>query len=180
MPQSSAAREPASPKLDRRHAVYVGSFDPITLGHLDIITRGARLFDRLTVGIGINPGKAPLFTPDERLELTRSVVAPHKNVEVRCFLGLTVDFVRECGAGVTLRGIRTLADLDAEFTMSLANHVLAPDIETLFLMASEKYSHISSTLIKQIAQLGPATDAAALKAFVPDEVIEPLRNKFRE
>ena len=180
MPQSTAPPQPASPELDRRHAVYVGSFDPITLGHLDIITRGARLFEKLTVGIGINPGKAPLFTSEERLELTRTVVAPHKNVEVRCFLGLSVDFVRECGAGVTLRGIRTLTDLDAEFTMSLANHVLAPDIETVFLMAGDKYSHISSTLIKQIAQLGPATDTAALKAFVPAAVIEPLRNKFRK
>lgn len=179
MPHSSATTQPANSPLDRRHAVYVGSFDPITLGHLDIIARGARLFDKLTVGIGINPGKAPLFTPEERLRMTAAVVAPHKNVEVRCFQGLTVDFVRECTAGVTLRGIRTLADLDTEFTMSLANHVLAPDIETLFLMAGDKYSHISSTLIKQIAQLGPATDTAALKAFVPEEVIEPLREKFR-
>jgi pantetheine-phosphate adenylyltransferase len=178
MSQSTPQPQPLPAGLNSRHAVYVGSFDPITLGHLDIIARGSRLFDRLTVGTGINPGKAPLFTPQERLALTLSVVRPYSNVDVRCFEGLTVNFVRECGAAVTLRGIRTLADLDTEFTMSLANHVLAPEIETIFLMAGEKYSHVSSTLIKQIAQLGPATNAASLAAFVPAEVIESLRAKF--
>ncbi len=165
--------------LSPRHAVYVGSFDPVTLGHFDIISRGARLFDRVTVGIGVNPGKSPLFTPQERVELLQDVLKPLANVRVECFEGLTVNFVRRCGASVTLRGIRTLTDLDAEFTMSLANHVLAPDIETVFLMAGEKYSHISSSLIKQIAQLSPETETDPLNAFVPVEVIEPLRAKFR-
>jgi len=170
--------------LNPRHAMYVGSFDPVTLGHVDIIARGARLFDRLTVGIGINPGKQPLFSPEERLEMMRRVVSPWPNVDVRCFQGLTVTFVRECGSAVTLRGIRTLTDLDSEFTMSLANHVLAPDIETVFLMAGEKYSHISSTLIKQIAQLGARTAGAdagesdPLHSFLPVEVIGPIRAKF--
>ena len=169
--------------LNRRHAVYVGSFDPITLGHFDIIVRGARLFEKLTVGIGINPEKSPLFTHDERLEIVKSVVRPFANIEVACFRGLTVNFIRQCGAAVSLRGIRTLTDMDAEFTMSLANHALAPDVESLFLMASEKYSHISSSLIKQIALLGPESmgpDATceSLKAFVPPEVISPLRSKF--
>jgi len=165
--------------LDARHAVYVGSFDPITLGHFDIISRGARLFDRVTVGIGINPAKSPLFTPQERLEILRRVLQPLQNVEVACFEGLAVSFVKQCGAAVTLRGIRTLTDIEAEFTMSLANHVLAPEIETVFLMASEKYSHISSSLIKQIAMLGGDAGQEPLDKFVPPEVIEPLRAKFR-
>ncbi|RMG36157.1 MAG: pantetheine-phosphate adenylyltransferase [Planctomycetota bacterium] len=160
------------------HAVYVGSFDPLTLGHLDIIERGARLFSRLTVGIGINPEKAALFTPEERLQLTRRVVASYANVDVRCFTGLTVDFVRACGASVILRGIRTLSDMESEFSLALANRSLAPDVETVFLMAAESHSHISSSLIKQIAQLGGPSAAERLQAFVPAEIIAPLCRKF--
>ncbi len=160
--------------LSPHHAVYAGSFDPLTLGHLDIIRRGAALFDRLTVGIGINPDKRPLFTPDERLAAIQQVVAPLKNVVVKCFEGLTVNFVRSCDAAVMLRGVRTLTDIETEFTMTLANRALDPEIETVFLMASEKYSHISSSLIKQIAHLGRGNTAEQLKAFLPLELIEPL------
>jgi pantetheine-phosphate adenylyltransferase len=167
-------------KLDSRHAVYVGSFDPLTLGHQDIIRRGAGIFERFTVGIGINPDKQPLFTPDERLDLTRQVLAPLDNVDVACFRGLAVDFVKGCGAAVMLRGVRSLTDIEAEFTMSLANQTLAPDIETVFLMSSEKYTHISSTLIKQIAQFGQANHAEQLRAFVPPEIIKPLIAKFHK
>lgn len=109
------------PTHDPHHAVYAGSFDPVTLGHLDIVRRGANVFDRLTVGIGINPDKRPLFSPDERQSLMQRVFDGLDNVEVRCFEGLTVDFVRDCGAGVMLRGIRTLTDIESEFTMALAN-----------------------------------------------------------
>ena len=151
----------------------------MTLGHRDLISRGARIFERLTVGIGINPEKRPLFTPDERQQLMRRVLAPLPNVEVKTFHGLAVEFVKECGALVMLRGVRTLTDIESEFTMSLANRVLAPDIESVFLMASEKYTHISSTLIKQIAQMGGKASAEQLKDFVPPEVIEPLLAKFR-
>ena len=167
------------PSLRPSHAVYVGSFDPFTLGHQDLIRRGATLFERLTVGIGINPEKRALFTPDERMMLIRKVLAPLPNVEVRCFEGLAVNFVRECGASIILRGVRTLTDIESEFTMSLANHVLAPDIESVFLMSSERYTHISSTLIKQIAQLGRENSAEQLKDFVPSEIIGPLLAKFR-
>ena len=163
--------------LSPHHAVYAGSFDPLTLGHLDIIRRGAALFDRLTVGIGINPDKRPLFTPDERLAAIQHVVAPLKNVVVKCFEGLTVNFVRSCDAAVMLRGVRTLMDIETEFTMTLANRALDPEIETVFLMASEKYSHISSSLIKQIAHLGRGNTAEQLKAFLPLELIEPLLAK---
>ncbi len=162
-----------------RHAVYAGSFDPMTLGHRDIIRRGANIFDKLTVGIGINPEKTPLFTPAERVDLIRRVVSPLPNVEVMAFEGLAVRFVRECGASVMLRGVRSLTDIEAEFTMSLANHVLAPEIESVFLMASEKYTHISSTLIKQVASMGRDEAATLLTDFVPEEVIGPLMEKFR-
>jgi pantetheine-phosphate adenylyltransferase len=167
-----------SVNLNPRHAVYMGSFDPLTLGHWDIILRGSRLFERLTVGVGINPEKRPLFSPEERVDVIRLVVSSIPNVDVQWFQGLTVDFVRGCGAGVMLRGMRTLSDIEAEFTMTLANRALAPETETVFLMASEKYSHISSTLIKQIAQLGTTRSREQLEAFVPQEVIEPLLAKF--
>jgi len=165
--------------LDTRFAVYVGSFDPLTLGHLDIIRRGAKVFERLVVGIGINPEKQALFPPVERLALAEKVLAPLSNVEVRCFEGLAVSFVRSCRAAVMLRGVRTLTDIETEFSMALANRMLSPEIETVFLMASETYSHISSTLIKQIASMGRDEAAENLKDFLPDAVIAPLLSKFR-
>ncbi len=167
-------------ELDPHHAVYAGSFDPLTLGHLDIIQRGARLFDTLTVGIGINPDKKPLFGPEERLQLAQKVLAPLKNVRVECFTGLAVDFVRRCGAAVMLRGVRTLTDMEAEFSMSLANRSLAPDIETVFLMASEDYSHVSSTLIKQIAWMSDQDAEQKLASFLPEPIIRPLIEKCRQ
>lgn len=167
------------PSLNPRHAVYVGSFDPPTLGHHDIIRRGAGIFERLTVGVGINPDKRPLFSPEERVTLLRQVCAPFPNVEVTSFEGLAVRFIRERGAAVMLRGVRTLTDIEAEFTMSLANRVLAPDIETVFLTPGEKYTHISSTLIKQVAQMGKDDAAVLLADFVPPEIIAPLMAKYR-
>jgi pantetheine-phosphate adenylyltransferase len=166
--------------LNPRHAVYVGSFDPMTLGHEDIIRRGAGIFERLTVGIGVNPDKKALMPPEERLQIARQVLEPLDNVHVECFEGLAVDFVRQCGAAVMLRGVRTLTDIEAEFTMSLANRAIAPQIETVFLMASEKYTHISSTLIKQIAQMGRDQSATLLESFVPSQVIEPLLARVRD
>ncbi len=156
------------------HAVYVGSFDPLTLGHLDIIERGARLFQRLTVGIGINPDKKSMFTPEERVSQCQEAVTHLQNVAVSTFEGLAVEFVRDCGSRILLRGVRTLADLDTEFTMSLANRVLDNNIESVFLMAGERYNHISSSLIKQIAQLGQRDMRGRLKEFLPANIIEPL------
>ena len=167
-------------ELSPRHAVYVGSFDPLTLGHQDIIRRGAKLFDKLTIGIGINPDKKPLFEPQERLELNRLVISPLRNVEVKCFEGLAVDFVKSCGAQIMLRGMRTLTDIETEFTMSLANRMLAPEIETVFLMSSDRFTHISSSLIKQIAQMGKDESDVLLRDFVPPEIIAPLMEKFRQ
>src|ERR1700689_5408219 len=168
------------PDPDSRHAVYVGSFDPMSLGHEDIVRRGAAVFEQVTVGIGINPEKRPLFSREERLDLVGQVLAAYKNVSVESFDGLAVDFVRRCNAALMLRGLRTLTDIETEFTTCLANRVLAPDIETVFLMAGEKYAHISSTLIKQIAQMGHQNIAEKLRAFVPEPFIKPLIDKFSQ
>lgn len=168
------------PTIDRRHAVYVGSFDPITLGHEDIIRRSAHLFDQLTIGIGINPDKQPLFTPEERMALIKEVVSDLDNINVVCFTGLTVEFVSEISAGVIVRGVRTLSDMETEFTMALANHNLQPEIETVFLMASEQYTHVSSTLIKQIARMGQKNTQSRLTQFVPQAVTKPLMDKLSQ
>ena len=164
--------------LDTANAVYVGSFDPITLGHEDLIRRGARIFKHLSVGIGINPDKKPLFSPDERLKLMQEILGDLENVTVHCFTGLAVDFVKQQNAAVMLRGVRTLSDIETEFTMTLANRALEPEIETVFLMANEQYSHISSSLIKQIALMGRNSVADKLEQFVPEKVIEPLLAKY--
>lgn len=158
-----------------RVAVYTGSFDPITWGHVNIIERGSQLVDRLIVGIGVNPGKSPLFTPEERVELVSEVVEPLGNVEVRCFEGLAVQFVRESGARVMLRGVRSLTDMEAEFTMTLANRKLDPEIETIFLVAGAEFSHISSSLIKQVAMFGGNQH---LRDFVPPSVAVKLQEKL--
>lgn len=168
-----------SAALDTRHAVYAGSFDPPTLGHLDLIRRAAHVFDRVTVAVGINPEKSPLFSPDERVELLKTVCSG-SNVEVASFHGLTVEFVRSRGAGILVRGVRTVSDIEAEATLTLANRTLAPDIETVFLMASEQYAHISSSLIKQVASMGGESVRQHLKAFVPEAVVEPVLAKMRD
>ncbi len=160
---------------DSRVAVYTGSFDPITLGHLNLIKRSSRLVDRLIVGIGMNVGKEPLFTPEERVDLVRQTTSGFKNVEVRSFSGLAVKFVRDCGARVMIRGVRPLTDIDAEITMMMANRQLDPEIETVFLMADEQFSHVSSSLIREIAPLAGDDELAR---FVPTEVIEALRRKL--
>ncbi len=165
--------------LNPQHAVYAGSFDPFTFGHLDIVQRAARLFARVTIGVGTNPEKRALFSPDERMELIRQSISGLANVTVDGFQGLTVDFLRHCGAAVLVRGMRTLSDIENEFTLTLANRALAPEIETVFLMSSEKYTHISSSLIKQVAQLGGVDTLQQLKVFVPSAIIAPLLQKLR-
>jgi pantetheine-phosphate adenylyltransferase len=155
-----------------RRAVYTGSFDPITLGHLNVIERSSRLVDELVVGVGSNIEKLPLFSADQRVALVKQATSHLENVVVRRFEGLAVHFVRELGARVIIRGVRTLTDIEAEFTMTLANRKLDPEIETVFLMADDEYSHVSSSLIKQIT---PLADDAELAQFVPASVIGPLR-----
>jgi len=158
-----------------RIAVYTGSFDPITLGHLNIIERARKLVDTLIVGIGVNVEKQSLFTLDERLKLVQQVTAKWDNVQVQTFEGLAVTFVRECEARVMIRGVRPLTDIAGEFTVMMANRQLDPEIETVFLMADEEFSHVSSTLIKQIAEF---SDDEMLVRFVPAEIIEQLRQKL--
>jgi pantetheine-phosphate adenylyltransferase len=158
-----------------RLGVYSGSFDPITLGHLNVIQRASRLVDKLIVGVGINTEKRPLFSADERMDMIRRVTANLENVEVRTFTGLAVQFVRSCGARVMIRGIRPLTDIAAEFTMMLANRQLAAELETIFLMADEDLAHVSSSLIKQITPL--STDEM-LARFVPREIIPAIRERI--
>ena len=162
-------------RSDSRLAVYTGSFDPLTLGHMNVIRRAARLVDTLVVGIGVNADKRSLFSPEERVDLVERVTRPLGNVQVKAFSNLAVAFVRECGARVMVRGVRPLTDLAGEFTMMMANKHLDPGIETVFLMADEEFAHVSSSLIKQITPL--ATDEM-LGRFVPAEIIPALRAKL--
>jgi pantetheine-phosphate adenylyltransferase len=161
---------------DSRVAVYTGSFDPVTLGHLNVIERSARLVDTLIVGIGVNTEKAALFSPEDRVALVSQAVAHIKNVQVRSFAGLAVEFVRQCGSRVMVRGVRPLTDLAGEFTMMMANKHLDPGIETVFLMADEEFAHVSSSLLKQIA---PLAGDDMLARFVPREIIPALRAKIK-
>src|SRR5262249_11267457 len=170
----SGERHAMSSLPDGRVAVYTGTFDPITFGHLDIIRRGSQIFERLVVGVGHNPEKATLFSPQERVDQVRRVVSPFRNVEVRHYSNLTVHFVRQVGARVMLRGLRTTSDMEYEFSMSLANLALDAEIETVFLMAKDEFSHVSSTLIRQIASLGGTLDK-----FVPAEAKEVLLRRGR-
>ena len=159
-----------------RTAVFTGTFDPLTLGHLDVIQRGRKLFDHVVVAIGVNPNKTALFTIEERVRLARQVVSSFEGVSVESFEELTVQFVRRIGARYILRGLRTLTDMEYEFGMTLTNHRLDPTIETVFLMADGEYSHLSSTLIKQIARFGGED---SVKRFVPAELVEPIMRKMK-
>ena len=161
--------------LSARVAVYTGTFDPVHYGHLDVIERGSRLFDKLIVGVGINPDKRTLFTIEERVQLIRDVCGAWGNVEVRSFDGLAVRFVRDSGARIMLRGLRTLSDMEYEFTMSLMNLAQDPQIETLFLMAKEEFSHVSSSLLRQIAALD-----GNLSKFLPEPVRTALAQRARK
>ena len=158
-----------------KKAVYTGSFDPITLGHLNIVERSSRITDQLIIGIGINIEKQGLFQPDERLELVTRCTRHLANVTIETFEGLAVTFVENCGAKVMIRGVRPLTDITAEFTMTMANRRLNDDLETVFLMADGEFAHVSSTLIKQIA---PLANDEQLARFVPREIIPDLRKKL--
>jgi pantetheine-phosphate adenylyltransferase len=153
-------------------AVYPGSFDPLTNGHVDIIARGARLFDRIVVAIASNAEKSPLFSTAERIEIARAVFADMKNVEVDAFDGLLVDYVQRRQAQVIVRGLRAVSDFEYEFQMALMNRRLKDTVETIFMMPAEQYSYISSRLIKEVFSLG-----GRVHGLVPDMVEERLRQK---
>ncbi len=156
-------------------AVYPGSFDPITLGHLNVMERASRLFDKLIVGVGINVEKNTLFTPEERQALIRESTAHLNNIEIRTFSGLAVEFVKSCGAIIMVRGVRPISDIHAELTMMMANRRLAPDVETLFMIADGELAHVSSSLIKQIASV---CDDEELGRFLPGCVVKAVRGKL--
>jgi len=153
-------------------AIYPGSFDPLTNGHVDIILRGARLFDRIVVAILVNAEKSPLFTMEERVEITRAVFADHPNVEVDTFGGLLVDYVERRRAQVIVRGLRAVSDFEYEFQMALMNQRLNSRIETVFMMPAEPYTYTSSRLIKEVFSLG-----GRVHGLVPELVEERLRAK---
>ncbi|MGJ5816577.1 pantetheine-phosphate adenylyltransferase [Paludibaculum fermentans] len=154
-------------------AVYPGSFDPITNGHLDLIQRCAPLVDKLVVSVLRNAHKHPLFTLEERVAMLRSVASPFPNVEVDCFDGLLVDYARQKQAKLLLRGIRAISDYEYELQMALMNRRLAPEIETMFMMAGEAYSFISSKLVKEVIGLG-----GNISGLVPPSVEEKLKQRF--
>jgi pantetheine-phosphate adenylyltransferase len=137
-----------------RKALYHGSFDPVTRGHLDLIARGAALFGRLVVAVADNPRKKPAFTVEERVAMLRRHTRKHRNVEVASFTGLAVDFAESRGLGAILRGARTTSDFEFEYQMALTNRSLAPAVETVFLMPSEEYAFLSSSLIKEVVASG--------------------------
>src|SRR5689334_10691376 len=153
-------------------AVYPGSFDPLTNGHVDIISRGARLFDRIIVAMLVNAEKNPLFSMAERVEIAREVFRTHANVEVDTFDGLLVDYMERRRAQVIVRGLRAVSDFEFEFQMALMNRRLNPTIETVFMMPAEQYSYISSRLIKEVFALG-----GRVHGLVPELVEERLRGK---
>jgi pantetheine-phosphate adenylyltransferase len=154
-------------------AVFPGSFDPITNGHLDIVERGLNVFDRVRLAILVNPGKEPLFSIDERLALIRETYSDNPRVDVDTFSGLLVDYADEVGATVIIRGIRAISDFEYEFQMALMNRRLNPSIETVFMMPAESYSYVSSRLVKEVFQLG-----GRVSDLVPPAVERRLREEY--
>jgi pantetheine-phosphate adenylyltransferase len=155
-----------------RVAIYPGSFDPLTSGHVDIIERGAKIFDSIIVAILVNVEKTPLFSEAERITLIRDVFKAHKNVQAETFSGLLVDYAQQKNATVLVRGLRAVSDFEYEFQMALMNRHLAPGLETVFMMPDEKYTYISSRLIKEVFTLG-----GEITGLVPPIVEEKLRAK---
>lgn len=153
-------------------AIYPGTFDPITFGHVDLIERATRIFDKVIVAIAVNQTKKPMFSLAERVELTADVLSTYPNVEVKGFEGLLLDFAQTHGANVILRGLRTVTDFDYEFQLASMNRFLNPKVESMFLMPAEKYMYVSSSLVREIATLG-----GDVKGFVPPKVMQALAKK---
>ncbi|MEW5882782.1 MAG: pantetheine-phosphate adenylyltransferase [Armatimonadota bacterium] len=156
-------------------AVYPGTFDPPTLGHVDIIRRAAGLFDRVIIAVGANPTKRPLFGLEDRLAMLEEIAAEFENVDVEPFSGLLVEFAREKRASVVIRGLRAVSDFENEFQMALANRTLAPDVETIFLMTSADVMFVSSSIVKEIARLG-----GDVRKLVPEPVARRLQQRTVE
>lgn len=155
-------------------AVYPGTFDPITYGHIDVVLRAAQLFPRVIVLVARNTSKTPLFTDAERLAMIRSVFRRHRRVTVDAFDGLLVDYARRVGATALIRGLRAVSDFEAEFQMALTNRKLSPALDTVFLVPDEKYTYLNSTIVREVARLG-----GDVSDFVPPVVRRSLRAKIR-
>ena len=158
-----------------RTAIYPGTFDPVTHGHADLVTRAARVFDKVIIAVAESPHKTPLLSLDERISLAQSEMRELDNVEVVGFSNLLVDFVQQMGAGVLVRGLRAVSDFEYEFQLASMNRHLAPEVETLFMTPDERYGFISSSLVKEIARLG-----GNVAEFVSPDVEQALRRRFRE
>jgi len=157
----------------KRRAIYPGTFDPVTYGHIDLIQRARKIFDEVIVAVAHNPGKSPLFTVEERVHFLKRVTRSMRGVTVDHFNSLVVDYTRRKGAGVMIRGLRMLSDFEYEFQMALTNRKLSEEVETIFMMPSESYAYVSARLLKEAGELG-----ANLSAFVPPFVAKALREKL--
>lgn len=158
-----------------RIAVYPGSFDPMTNGHLDIITRAAKTFDKVYVAILTNSSKKPRFSLEQRIDWLKRATTDLDNVEIDNFSGLLVNYANEIGASIIIKGLRAVSDFEYEFQMALTNRTLSPNIETMFLMTNGKYSYLSSSIVKEIANLGGSLDG-----LVPDFMIEEIKNEIKK
>ena len=156
-------------------AVYPGSFDPVTLGHYDIINRTAKIMDRVIIGVLQNKSKTPLFSTQERVNMLKEVTAELENVEVRCFDGLLIDFARNCGANVIVRGLRAVTDFEYELQLAQTNRVIAPEIDTLFLNTNLKYSYLSSSIVKEIAGF-----EGDISMFLHPQIVDKVKAKFAQ
>ena len=156
-------------------AIYPGSFDPVTLGHLDIMKRASKTVDELIVGVLNNGGKTPLFTIDERVSMLKEVTEGLSNVKILSFSGLLVDFARQTEATVVVRGLRAISDFEYELQMAQTNHKLTPNVDTMFLASSLEYSYLSSTIVKEVAFF-----QGDIKEFVPEQIVERIKKKVKE
>ena len=159
--------------MANRTAIYPGTFDPVTFGHLDVLERAAKMFDKIIISAAASTGKSALFSLEERTEMLRKITMKMNNVETESFSGLLVDYARSKKADVIVRGLRAISDFEYEFQMALTNRKIAPNIETVFLMPNEKYSYISSTFVREIAKYG-----GDVSEFVPKAASDMLKKKF--
>lgn len=156
-------------------AIYPGSFDPVTLGHYDIIARSSQIFDKVIVGVLVNSAKSPLFSLDERVKMLQDITAGFKNVEIQSFHGLLIDFARQNDANVIVRGLRAVTDFDYELQLAQMNRVIAPEIDTLFLTTNLKYAYLSSSMVKEVASYG-----GDISEFLEPSIAEKVRAKYAE
>lgn len=154
-------------------AIYPGSFDPVTLGHIDIIHRAAKMTDKLIIGVLQNSSKNPLFTMEERVDMIKKACGDLENVEIKQFGGLLIDFVKECNAQVIVRGLRAVTDFEYELQWAQSNRIVYPDVDTIFLVTNVQYSYLSSSVVREYASHG-----GDVASFVPDYVVDLLREKY--